>query len=148
MTDDTKHILTWHDVDKDCRDLGAMLQKLGPVTGVVAVARGGLVPTAIIANMLDIRNVKSLAVTSFFGRRQTTAEILGSVEEIKDGEGWIFIDDMADTGQTAKLIRKRYPKAKFAVVYAKPDGQEHTDYFVKLLKQESWVVFPWETQED
>ena len=70
-----------------------------------------------------------------------------TVEEIKDGSGWVFIDDMADTGQTAKLIRKRYPKAKFAVVYAKPEGQESVDYFVKLLKAENWIVYPWEKDE-
>ena len=27
-----------------------------------------------------------------------------TLEEIKDGEGWVFIDDMADTGQTAVIV--------------------------------------------
>jgi len=146
--DSNKHVITWQEMDKDCRALADMLNKLGPIEGIVAVARGGMVPASIISNTLDIRNVKTVAVTSYYGRRQVTAELLGSVEEIKDGEGWVFIDDMADTGQTAKLIRKRYPKAKFIVVYAKPEGQEHTDFFVKLLRQECWVVFPWEIQEE
>lgn len=145
---DAKHIITWADADKDCRALAEMLGKTGEIIGLVGVARGGLVPTAIISNVLDIRNVKSMAVTSYFGRRQVTAEILGSVEDIKDGEGWVFIDDMADTGQTAKLVRKRYPKAKFVVVYAKPEGQESTDIFAKLINQETWVVFPWEVQDE
>lgn len=143
-TAENTHVVTWQDIETDCRALADMLKKTGPLLGLIAVARGGLVPTAMLANLLDIRNVKSVAVTSFFGRRQVTAEMLGSVDEIKEGEGWVFIDDMADTGQTAKLIRRRYPKAKFAVVYAKPDGQAYTDYFVKLLRQEMWVVYPWE----
>lgn len=143
-----KQIISWDELKKDCLQLAEMLKKQGPVEGLVGIARGGMVPTAIIANALDVRNVKSVAVTSYFGRRQVTAELLGSVEEIKDGTGWVFIDDMADTGQTARLLRKRYPKAKLAVVYAKPEGQESTDFFVKLLKQEHWLVFPWETDSE
>ena len=148
MSDNTtKHIVTWQDMETDCRALADMLKKTGPLIGLIGIARGGLVPTSLLSYLLDIRNVKSVAVTSYFGRRQVTAELLGSVDEIKDGEGWIFVDDMADTGQTAKLIRRRYPKAKFAVIYAKPDGQPYTDYFVKLLKQESWVEYPWELDQ-
>jgi xanthine phosphoribosyltransferase len=142
-----KQHITWQDVQDDCFALAELLEKSGPVQGLVGIARGGLVPTAIVAHRLDIRNVKTVAVTSYFGRQQVTAEVLGSVEEIKDGEGWVFIDDLTDTGQTAKLIKKRYPKAKFAAVYAKPEGQEFVDYFVKLLKAENWIVYPWEKDE-
>jgi xanthine phosphoribosyltransferase len=148
MVDDSKLHITWEELEKDCRDLADMLQKQGPVHGIVGIARGGLVPAAIITNALNIRNVKTVAITSYNGSQQVTAELLGSVDTIKDGEGWIFVDDLVDTGQTAKLIHKRYPKAKLAVVYAKPDGQESTDFFVRLLKQEAWVVFPWEAKED
>jgi xanthine phosphoribosyltransferase len=142
-----KQYITWDEVQNDCFALAELLEKSGPYTGIVGVARGGLVPTAIVAHRLGIRNVKSVAVTSYIGRQQVTAEVLGSVEEINDGDGWVFIDDMADTGATAKLIKKRYPKAKFAVVYAKPAGQESVDYFVQLLKAENWIVYPWEKDE-
>lgn len=142
-----KQHITWEDVQHDCFSLADMLEKAGPIIGLVGIARGGLVPTAIIAHRLNIRNVKTVAVTSYFGRQQVTAELLGSVEEIKDGTGWVFIDDMADTGQTAKLIKKRYPNSKFAVVYAKPEGQENVDHFVQLLKAENWIIYPWENEE-
>jgi len=142
-----KQLLTWEEIQNDCIALAELLEKNGPFQGIVGIARGGLIPSAIVAHRLDIRNVKSVAVTSYFGRQQVTAEILGSVEEIKDGAGWVFIDDLTDTGQTAKLIKKRYPEAKFAAVYAKPDGQEFVDYFVQLLKSENWIVYPWEKDE-
>lgn len=149
MTADTaeqKQIFTWQDIENDCRALAEMLRKSGPMLGLIGIARGGLVPTSLLSYLLDVRNVKTVAVTSYFGRRQVTAEILGSVDEIKDGEGWVFIDDLAETGQTAKLIRRRYPKARFAVLYTKPDGQAYTDYFVKLLRQNVWVEYPWEKE--
>lgn len=136
--------ISWELFDKEARQLAKRLKEHGPWEGVVGIARGGLVPTAIIANALNIRNVKSVAVTSYDGKNQVTAEMLSSVEKIYDGEGWLFIDDLVDTGQTAELIKKRYPKAKLAVVYAKPAGAEKADFSVRTVDQGCWVHFPWE----
>lgn len=144
MSETEKQKISWEEFDKDTRALADMIHRSGEIRGVVGIARGGLVATAIIANALNIRNVKSLAVTSYHGQQQMTAEIFGSVDAIKDGEGWVFIDDLVDTGQTAKLLKKRYPKAKLAVVYAKPEGKTNADFYIKLVEQETWLVFPWE----
>ena len=35
-----------------------------------------------------------------------------------DGEGMIVVDDLVDTGNTARAIREMYPKAKFVTVFA------------------------------
>jgi xanthine phosphoribosyltransferase len=144
MSDAVKRKISWDEFDKDTRDLADMLHRTGELRGVVGIARGGLVATAIIANALNIRNVKSLAVTSYHGYQQMTAEVFGSVDAIKDGEGWVFIDDLVDTGQTAKLIKKRYPKSKLAVVYAKPEGKADADFYRHVIDQDLWLVFPWE----
>lgn len=144
MTDAIKRKISWDEFEKDTRALADMLHRSGEIRGVVAIARGGLVATAIIANALNIRNVKSLAVTSYHGHQQMTAEILGSVDSIKDGEGWIFIDDLVDTGQTATLLKRRYPKAKLAVPYTKPEGKSGADFYVQTVDQDLWLVFPWE----
>ena len=144
MSDTAKMKITWDEFEKHTRALADMIHRDGELRGVVGIARGGLVATAIIANALNIRNVKSLAVTSYHGHQQMTAEIFGSVDAIKDGEGWVFIDDLVDTGQTAKLLKKRYPKAKLAVVYAKPDGKSDADFYVQTVEQDTWLVFPWE----
>ena len=41
-----------------------------------------------------------------------------------DGENWLIIDDLVDTGETGKMLKKMLPKAHFATVYAKPlEGQ-------------------------
>jgi xanthine phosphoribosyltransferase len=144
MTDIQKQTITWHDFERDTRELADQIHKTGEIRGIVAIARGGLVATAIVASALNVRNVKSIAVTSYHGHQQMTAEILGSVDSIKDGEGWVFVDDLVDTGQTAKLLKKRYPKSRLAVVYAKPEGKGDCDFFVKMMPQDMWLVFPWE----
>lgn len=144
MSEAIKQKITWDEFEKDARALADMIHRSGELRGVVAIARGGLVATAIVTNALNVRNVKSMAITSYHGHQQMTAEVLGSVDSIKDGEGWIFIDDLVDTGETAKLIKKRYPKSKLAVVYAKPEGKPNADFYIKTVDQESWLIFPWE----
>ena len=61
-----------------------------------------------------------------------------------DGAGWLLIDDLVDTGLTARAVRERLPKAHFATLYAKPLGRPVVDTFVKEFKQEKWIYFPWD----
>ena len=61
-----------------------------------------------------------------------------------DGEGWLLIDDLVDTGRTARAVRERLPRAHFATLYAKPQGRPLVDTFVKEFKQEKWIYFPWD----
>ncbi len=37
-----------------------------------------------------------------------------------DGTGILIVDDLVDTGKTLELVRRLYPQAHFATVYAKP----------------------------
>ena len=39
-----------------------------------------------------------------------------------DGDGYLLIDDLVDTGRTAQAVRQLLPKAYFATLYAKPAG--------------------------
>ena len=61
-----------------------------------------------------------------------------------DGEGWLLIDDLVDTGRTARAVRERLPKAHFATIYAKPLGRPIVDTFVREFRQEEWIYFPWD----
>ena len=61
-----------------------------------------------------------------------------------DGEGYLLIDDLVDTGRTAREVRRLLPKAYFATLYAKPAGRAIVDTFVKEFKQSKWIHFPWD----
>jgi xanthine phosphoribosyltransferase len=60
------------------------------------------------------------------------------------GEGVLVVDDLVDTGKTAKVVRDMLPKAHFATVYAKPAGKPLVDTFVTEVAQDSWIYFPWD----
>ena len=63
-----------------------------------------------------------------------------------DGEGWLIIDDLVDTGETGKMLRQLLPKAHFATVYAKPLGRPVVDTFITEVSQDTWIFFPWDLE--
>jgi adenine/guanine phosphoribosyltransferase-like PRPP-binding protein len=109
------------------------------------VTRGGLVPAAIVARELGIRHIDTVCVTSY----GDADRVPGSISVLKripgDGTGLLIVDDLVDTGETARVVRDMLPKAHFATVYAKPAGRPLVDTFVTEVSQDTWIVFPWET---
>ena len=55
------------------------------------------------------------------------------------------MDDLVDSGVTARLVRDLLPRALFACLYAKPAGLPITDSYVTDVPQETWILFPWDT---
>jgi xanthine phosphoribosyltransferase len=61
------------------------------------------------------------------------------------GKGVLIVDDLVDTGKTAKVVRELLPDAHFATVYAKPMGRPMVDTFITEVSQDTWIYFPWDT---
>jgi xanthine phosphoribosyltransferase len=144
-------IISWVELHRDSRYLAQVLHAMGPWKGIVAITRGGLVPAALIARELDIRLVDTICVTSYDSVTSVgPAQARGDVQVLKgvvgDGEGYLLIDDLVDTGRTAQAVRRLLPKAYFATLYAKPAGRPIVDTCVKEFKQSKWIHFPWDIE--
>lgn len=137
--------LSWADIHRDARILASMLAERPPFKGIIAVTRGGLVPAAILSRELDIRLIETACISSYDDRDLREPEVLKAVGG--DGEGWVVVDDLVDTGATAKVLRGMLPKAHFATLYAKPQGQPLVDTFVAVFAQTTWVSFPWDNEK-
>jgi xanthine phosphoribosyltransferase len=61
------------------------------------------------------------------------------------GKRVLIVDDLVDTGNTARVVRDLLPDAHFATVYAKPMGRPLVDTFVTEVSQDTWIYFPWDT---
>ena len=104
-----------------------------------------MVPAAIIARELDIHLVETICISSYdWQDKKGEAEVLKTVPG--DGQGWLLVDDLVDTGRTAKLVRQLVPKAHFATVYAKPAGRPLIDTFITEVSQDTWILFPWDSE--
>lgn len=144
-------IISWVELHRDSRYLSEILHQKGPWKGIIAVTRGGLVPAALVARELDIRLVDTICVTSYgAGEAGAAANVQGEVKVLKgvagDGDGFLLIDDLVDTGRTARVVRELLPKAYFATLYAKPAGRPIIDVCVKEFKQNKWIHFPWDIE--
>ncbi|MGR3453181.1 xanthine phosphoribosyltransferase [Pseudooceanicola sp.] len=142
--------ISWDQIHRDSRALAWRLDGHGPDDGawraVVAVTRGGMAPAMIVARELDIRVVDTISVKSYNHQEQMDAKVLKAPDEamMGDGTGILIVDDLVDSGKTLELIRRTYPKAHFATVYAKPQGRPQVDTFITEVSQDTWIFFPWD----
>jgi len=139
--------VSWDEMHRDTRVLAWRLLDMhntSPFKGVIAITRGGLVPAAIIARELEIRVIDTISVASYDEKAQGELQVLKPTQDVADGEGWLIIDDLVDTGKTARAIRDLLPAAHFATVYAKPEGRPLVDSFVTEVSQDTWIYFPWD----
>ena len=141
--------VTWDQFHRDSRALAWRLNGEGPFEAVVAIARGGLVPAAIVARELNIRTVESVSIKSYDHQNQGEIKVLKPMAQTildvaKRGGKVLIVDDLVDTGATARIVRDMLPGAHFATVYAKPKGREMVDTFITEVSQDTWIFFPWD----
>ncbi len=138
--------ITWERIHQDCKILARRLCGIKKWSRIVGVARGGLIPTAIIARELNIRLVDTVCISSYSVREQGEASILKQLQSEDGGQNWLIIDDLVDTGKTAKVVRGLLPNAHFATVYAKPEGRPYVDDYIMEVNQDTWILFPWDAE--
>ncbi len=140
--------VSWDQFHRDARALAWRLSAAGPFNAVVAVTRGGLVAAAVVARELGIRVVETVSVASYDYDKQGDIKVLKTVSDAvigpDKGRGVLIVDDLVDTGATAKVVREMMPLAHFATVYAKPSGRPLVDTFVTEVSQDTWIYLPWD----
>ena len=155
MTDRLPHEkgfhISWDQIHRDSRALAWRLDGHGPAEdgswkAVVAITRGGMAPAMIVSRELDIRTVDTISIKSYDHQTQSEATVLKrpDADLMGDGTGILIVDDLVDSGKTLEVVRRMYPKAHFATVYAKPKGRPQVDTFITEVSQDTWIFFPWD----
>jgi xanthine phosphoribosyltransferase len=136
--------ISWEQLHRDSKELARRLVETQPWKGIVAITRGGLIPASIVARELELRLVDTVCISSYDFQQQGKISILKP--PVIDGSGLLLIDDLVDTGQTARVVRNLLPEAHFATVYAKPAGRPLVDTFITEVGQDTWLLFPWDAE--
>ena len=141
--------LSWDQFHADTRTLALRLAERGGFSAIAAVTRGGLFPAGVVARELGIRLIETICVVSYH-EETTRGEIavLKSLSEdimARPTQEVLILDDLVDTGNTARVVKAQLPGAYFATVYAKPLGLPLVDAHVREIPQETWIYFPWDT---
>lgn len=154
-------IRSWAEYHDDVRDLSNMLSGISRTRGIewraiLAIPRGALTPASLVARELNIRVIENLCLSSYDhknrGRRVEVLKHIGSGFLGDQGLGphrqLLVIDDLTDTGATFKVVREQLGKyaawAHFAAVYAKPQGKDSLDTYVREVPQDIWIRQPWD----
>jgi len=131
-------LISWAEFTEACDKLATRLRhdnRIGPSTPVIAVARGGLIPTAIITYNLGLRYV----ISGF--------DFISSNRGIYP-EPFLVIDDICDTGRTFQTMSRVFPNAVYVAPFVKPQGKEFCTHWVEEVPQDQWVVFPWAPNDE
>lgn len=119
---------------------------------IIGVLRGGCLPARILSDLLENTKLAIIAVEFYTGttkiRRKPiiTQPVSVSVKDKKI----LLVDDVADTGESLKLVNKHLKEAgaseiKVVTIYRKPWSSIVPDYYAKDTCL--WIVFPWEIKE-
>jgi uncharacterized protein len=144
-------IVSWDEIAAMCHDLSLRLAGR-PFDAILGIARGGLVPAALVAQELGLRRVLAAAVASYHGEaRDATLHFLEfPPDQAIVGRRILVVDDIWDSGRTAELVRRRISEAggvpTVAVLHYKPLRSVYPDRQpdVWLAETDDWILYPWE----
>ena len=134
--------LSYHDIHADCIELAKIIKKKYKPEKLILISRGGLIPGSIIANYLGIQDIDVIALKTYQNRKRSSA--IKVFKRIKSLKKLVVIDDLVDSGETAKIVKEMMPNSKFVVLYAKTSGKKQADLHLYDFKDKDWLVFPWE----
>src|ERR687885_1475907 len=104
--------VSWDQFHRDARALAWRLSGQGAWESIVCVTRGGLVPAAIVSRELGIRVIDTVCVASYHAYKEqgdlsVLKEVNPRVVELGGGRGAgvLIVDDLVDTGRTARIVR-------------------------------------------
>lgn len=143
-----KQPISWQEIeywsDKLAEKIAADCADLSQAT-LVSIARGGLVPTQLIAYKLNIRDIRVMKLSSYDDENMRGQINDITTDRLFDGGNVYVIDDLADSGATIKYIRKRFPAARICTLLEKTCCKEHPDICAREgVDKDTWIVFPWD----
>lgn len=146
------YTIEWQKFRLDMHTLGKQLALHQPDCGwkgIIAITRGGLMPAGLLSYALDLTLVETVCINSYQDQLASKPKLIKkfNLDNIGDGDGFIIVDELVDTGNTIRLIKSLLPNAKVAVPYVKPASKELADFYVEDFPQDYWLYFPWDNNK-
>ena len=156
MTSETL-VLSWEELNGHVESLAHQIHDLPEAQRpdvILAISRGGLVPGAMLAYRLGIRDLL-IAVAEHYdadGRRPAPTIARMPPDESLKGRSILIVDEVWESGRTLALVAERARAAgadvRTAVVHHKPGKSEvpgAPDFFAALA--DGWITYPYKGGE-
>ena len=126
-------------VDK-CRDFEPEI--------LLAVARGGLTLSHLMAQAMPMRNLYTLNSIHYEGELKLDTFNIFNIPDVSHAKRVLIVDDIVDSGETMreilKVLKNKFPKVEFklATLFYKKTAVLKPDYSVREANE--WIDFFWE----
>lgn len=149
-----KRFLTWTELEALTNRLVEQLRGV-EFDLFLLISRGGLLLGGMLAKRLPFYDVVVACIQWYEGEQKLEQPIVRQfpAEPLLHGRRVLIIDDVWDSGDTLALVRKMCARAgaevQVATLHFKPEHSLHEgrpDFFAEQTG--SWIVYPWETQEN
>ena len=115
---------------------------------LLAVARGGLTLSHLMAQALDIRNLFTLNSIPYEGEQKLDTFNIFNIPDLSFAKKVLIIDDIIDSGETMQeiliILNNKYPNIEFkiATLFYKSTALIKPDFSVREANE--WIDFFWE----
>jgi xanthine phosphoribosyltransferase len=115
---------------------------------LLAVARGGLTLSHLMAQAMNIKNLYSLNSIHYDGEVRLDTFNIFNIPDISHSKKVLIIDDIVDSGETMreilKVLNEKFPNVEFklATLFYKKTAVLRPDYCVREANE--WIDFFWE----
>ncbi|MGB0990336.1 phosphoribosyltransferase [Halarcobacter sp.] len=115
---------------------------------LLAVARGGLTLSHLMAQAMDMRNLYALNSIHYEGELKLDTFNIFNIPDVSHAKRVLIIDDIVDSGETMreilKVLHEKFPEVEFklATIFRKETAVLQPDYSVK--EADKWIDFFWE----
>ena len=145
--------ISYNEINFYARMIARRVEDTEPITHVVGLARGGLVPATVVSYALD-KPLLTYGISSYEGSKKTEnfhisqSLNLNELKEKNNNLHILVVDDICDTGDTIKYFTKKLLLAGIrnttACIYTKEKHTELLDHYGLVVPDDKWIVFPWE----
>ncbi|MDD2292408.1 MAG: phosphoribosyltransferase family protein [Aliarcobacter sp.] len=115
---------------------------------LLAVARGGLTLSHLIAQALNIRDLYTLNSIHYDGEKKLDTFNIFNIPDLSWANRVLIIDDIIDSGETMKeilsILKEKFPNIEFKIasLFYKTTALIKPDFSVREANE--WIDFFWE----
>lgn len=141
--------MEWKDFNESIKELGNLINNNGYKPDIIiALARGGWVPTRYLSDLLHTKNIGSIGIK--YEDETRTKLITYSKPSIPiECKKILLVEDMLESGKSIKWAYEYYSNqgydVKTACLFIMKNTEFISDFYIKTIDEK--IRFPWEEEK-
>ena len=153
-----KMFVSYSDIVNHCKKLAETIKGDSiKYDCIISIGRGGMVPSRLISELLDIRDVQIFNIKAYTEDKKLGKVSTGSFDYKKlEGKNVLIVDDVYTTGTTIDTVTKLIfdnveiicltTVTVFENIQQLNNNRQPDIYSTVYNADSDWIVFPWEDE--